>query len=108
MRNLRTLKKNMMHKYLYIICLLPSVTFTQMKAQIFQYIGIEDGLSSRRVLSLQQGEHDYIWILTHKGIDRYNGKQFTHYPLIKNGVAVSCFPNLNTLNRQRTETVGDW
>lgn len=103
MRNLRTLKKNMMHKYLYIICLLLSVTFTQMKAQIFQYIGIEDGLSSRRVLSLQQGEHDYIWILTHKGIDRYNGKQFTHYPLIKNGVAVSCFPNLNTLKTDKEQ-----
>ncbi len=92
-----------MHKYLYIICLLLSVTFTQMKAQIFQYIGIEDGLSSRRVLSLQQGEHDYIWILTHKGIDRYNGKQFTHYPLIKNGVAVSCFPNLNTLKTDKEQ-----
>lgn len=92
-----------MHKYLYIICLLLSVAFTQMKAQIFQYIGIEDGLSSRRVLSLQQGEHDYIWILTHKGIDRYNGKQFTHYPLIKNGVAVSCFPNLNTLKTDKEQ-----
>lgn len=103
MRNLRTLKKNMMHKYLYIICLLLSVTFTQMKAQIFQYIGIEDGLSSRRVLSLQQGEHDYIWILTHKGIDRYNGKQFTHYPLIKKGIAVSCFPNLNTLKTDKDQ-----
>lgn len=105
LRNLRTHKKNMMHKYVYIICLLLSVTFAQMNAQIFQYIGIEDGLSSRRVLSLQQGEHDYIWILTHKGIDRYNGKQFTHYPLIKNGVVVSCFPNLNTLKTDKEQRV---
>lgn len=97
--------KNIMHKYLYVICLLLSVTFTQVKAQIFQYIGMEDGLSSRRVLSLQQGEHDYIWILTHKGIDRYNGKQFAHYPLIKKGMAVSCFPNLNTLKTDKEQKV---
>lgn len=94
-----------MHKYLYIICLLLSITFTRMNAQIFQYIGMEDGLSSRRVLSIQQGEHDYIWILTHKGIDRYNGKQFTHYPLIKNGTAISCFPNLNTLKTDKEQKV---
>lgn len=72
-----------MHKYLYTLCLILAVTFTPLEAQIFQYIGIDDGLSSRRVLSLQQSNHDYIWILTHKGVDRYNGKQFTHYPLIK-------------------------
>lgn len=94
-----------MQKFLYIVCLLLSVTFTQINAQIFQYIGIEDGLSSRRVLSLVQGEHDYIWILTHKGIDRYNGKQFTHYPLIKDGLAVSCFPNLNTLKTDKEQKV---
>lgn len=92
-----------MHKFLYILCLLLSVVFTQTEAQIFQYIGIDDGLSSRRVLSLQQSEHDYIWILTHKGIDRYNGKQFTHYPLIKNGIPVSCFPNLNILKTDKDQ-----
>lgn len=94
-----------MHKFLYILCLLLSVISLQTRAQIFQYIGINDGLSSRRVLSLQQGEHDYIWILTHKGIDRYNGKQFTHYPLLKNGTAVSCFPNLNTLRTDKEQKV---
>lgn len=92
-----------MHKYLYTLCLILAVTFTPLEAQIFQYIGIDDGLSSRRVLSLQQGNHDYIWILTHKGVDRYNGKQFTHYPLVKNGTAVSCFPNLNTLKTDKEQ-----
>lgn len=89
------INKSIMQKFIYLICLLLSVIYTRSEAQIFQYIGIADGLSSRRVLSIQQGEYDYIWILTHKGIDRYNGKQFTHYPLIKNGAVVNCFPNLN-------------
>lgn len=90
-----------MQKFIYLICLLLSVIYTRSEAQIFQYIGIADGLSSRRVLSIQQGEHDYIWILTHKGIDRYNGKQFAHYPLIKNGTVVNCFPNLNILKTDK-------
>lgn len=86
------INKSIMQKFIYLICLLLSVIYTRSEAQIFQYIGIADGLSSRRVLSIQQGEYDYIWILTHKGIDRYNGKQFTHYPLIKNGAVVKLFP----------------
>ena len=90
-----------MQKIVYLICLFLSVIYTRSEAQIFQYIGTADGLSSRRVLSIQQGEHDYIWILTHKGVDRYNGKQFTHYPLIKNGAVVNCFPNLNILKTDR-------
>ncbi len=90
-----------MQKFIYLICLLLSVIYTRSEAQIFQYIGIADGLSSRRVLSIQQGEHDYIWILTHKGIDCYNGKQFAHYPLIKNGTVVNCFPNLNILKTDK-------
>lgn len=95
------INKSIMQKFIYLICLLLSVIYTRSEAQIFQYIGIADGLSSRRVLSIQQGEYDYIWILTHKGIDRYNGKQFTHYPLIKNGAVVNCFPNLNILKTDR-------
>lgn len=90
-----------MQKFSYLICLLLSVIYIRSEAQIFQYIGIADGLSSRRVLSIQQGEHDYIWILTHKGIDRYNGKQFRHYPLIKQGSVVNCFPNLNILKTDK-------
>ena len=49
-----------MQKIVYLICLFLSVIYTRSEAQIFQYIGTADGLSSRRVLSIQQGEHDYI------------------------------------------------
>ena len=59
---------------------------------------MEDGLSSQRVLSISQGAQDYIWILTHKGIDRYNGKQFDHYTLLKEGTPLNFYPDLNTIN----------
>ena len=38
-----------------------------------------------------------MWFLTHEGIDRYNGKQYTHYSLTANGKLLNFFPNLNTL-----------
>ena len=44
-----------------------------------------------------------MWFLTHEGIDRYNGKQYTHYSLTANGKLLNFFPNLNTL---QTDTAG--
>lgn len=81
------------------------ITLISAYAQIFEYIGIEEGLSSRRVLSIQQDLQGYIWILTHKGIDRYNGKQFTHYPIYNKNKAVSFYPNLNTLKVDEEQTL---
>lgn len=66
---------------------------------------MEEGLSSRRVLSIQQDQQGYMWILTHKGIERYNGKQFVRYPLYKNNKAVNFYPNLNILKTDEEKTL---
>lgn len=66
-------------------------------AQVFKYIDLEDGLSSRRVLSLKEDGQGYVWILTHKGVDRYDGSHFTHYPVMKDGRKVRFFPDQNVL-----------
>lgn len=58
---------------------------------------MKDGLSSRRVLSICQGEQGYMWVLTHKGVDRFDGKNFKHYQLMKNDDVVNFYPNLNML-----------
>lgn len=76
-----------------------------LNAQIFEYIGTDEGLSSQRVLSIQQDKQGFIWILSHKGVDRYNGKKFTHYPLKKEGYSVNLYPNLNYLKTDRQQTV---
>ena len=67
-------------------------------SQIYKYIDMKDGLSSRRVLSICQGSQGYMWILTHKGIDRFDGKNFKHYQLKKDGNIVNFYPNLNILS----------
>lgn len=74
------------------------LTLLPLRAQIFQYIEMENGLSSRRVLSIQQDPQEYMWILTHKGIDRYDGKQFYHYKLQSSKRVMNFYPDLNTLH----------
>ena len=54
-------------------------------AQTYKYIGIEDGLSNRRIFNIQKDAQGYMWFLTNEGMDRYNGKDIKHYKLNKEG-----------------------
>lgn len=47
--------------------------------QIYKYLGLEDGLSSRNVYAVQQSNGGFMWFLTDNGIDRYDGSEITHY-----------------------------
>ena len=67
-------------------------------AQIYRYIGTEDGLSSRRVIAIEQSQQEYIWVLTHKGVDRFDGKFFKHYKLKFDNKEVHFYPDLNQLS----------
>ncbi len=66
-------------------------------AQTYKYIGVEDGLSNRRVYAIQKGPKGYMWFLTHNGIDRYDGKDFKQYQLIESGMEVNSMLNLSWL-----------
>ena len=92
----RILPPNNMRRILLLICLFV-ILVTPAVAQLYQYLDTQNGLSSRRVLSIRKDKKGYMWFLTHEGIDRYNGKQYTHYSLTANGKLLNFFPNLNTL-----------
>lgn len=92
-------------KTIFCYILLSLFTLFGLHAQIFEYIGTDNGLSSRRVLSIRQDKQGYMWILTHKGVDRYNGKEFTHYPLLKDGTSINLYPNLNYLRTDDEFTI---
>ena len=64
-----------MKKWLFLILLFPLTCV----AQTYRYLGVEDGLSNRRVYCIQKDKTGYMWFLTHEGIDRYNGKDFKRY-----------------------------
>lgn len=95
---------HIMRKILLSICLLV-ILITPAAAQLYQYLNTQDGLSSRRVLSIQKDNKGYMWFLTHEGIDRYNGKQYKHYDLRVNDKTLNSFPNLNTLYADTTGTI---
>ena len=84
-----------MRKYLFycILLLLPLTSI----AQTYKYIGVENGLSNRRVYAIQKGPKGYMWFLTHDGIDRYNGKEFKQYKLMDEDEEVNSMMNLNWL-----------
>ena len=54
--------------------------------QVYKYVGLDDGLSSRNVYAVQQSDGGFIWCLTDKGIDRYDGTEMNRYSLIIDGV----------------------
>ena len=65
-----------------IVCFLFLLPFIA-TAQTYKYIGVENGLSNRRIFDIQKDSTGYMWFLTNKGIDRYNGKDIKHYKFIE-------------------------
>jgi len=66
-------------------------------AHHYRYLGTDEGLSSRKVISIEKDTKGYMWFLTQEGIDRYNGKHFTHYKLTTDNKHIQQFPHLNRL-----------
>lgn len=84
-----------MKKLFFFFILMYSSFFTA--AQTYKYIGVENGLSNRRVYAIRKGPKGYMWFLTHDGIDRYNGKEFKQYKLMDGEEEVNSMKNLNWL-----------
>ena len=81
----RILPPNNMRRILLLICLFV-ILVTPAVAQLYQYLDTQNGLSSRSsFIYNEKNKKGYMWFLTHEGIDRYNGKQYTHYSLTANG-----------------------
>lgn len=81
------------------------LTYSSCFAQNYRYIGVEDGLSSRKVYSVQKDRKGYMWFLTQEGIDRFDGKQFKYYKLVTNNKAMNSFENQNKLYTDTTGTM---
>ena len=56
-------------------------TCTTAYGEIYKYITLKDGLSSRNVYAVQQSNGGFMWFLTDNGIDRYDGSEITNYTL---------------------------
>ena len=54
-------------KYIIYILLFFPIWVT---AQTYKYIGIENGLSNRRIFNIQKDTQGYMWFLTNEGMDQ--------------------------------------
>jgi len=45
----------------------------------FNHLTIEQGLSQNSIISMAQDSIGYLWFATQNGLNKYNGKSFTHY-----------------------------
>ncbi|NDV66138.1 two-component regulator propeller domain-containing protein [Bacteroides sp. 224] len=74
-------------------------------AQTYKHIGVESGLSSRKVYYIQKDQQGYMWFLTHEGIDRYNGKEFKQYTLSYKDKTLSSQQDLSWLFLDKENTL---
>ena len=65
---------------------LACLSYAIVSGQIYKYLGLEDGLSSRSVYAVQQTSDGFMWFLTDNGIDRYDGSEMGSYTLTVGGV----------------------
>lgn len=74
-----------MKKALCILLLFFFSTASLLFAQTYRYLGIENGLSNRRIYAIQKDTTGYMWFLTGEGIDRYDGKSIKQYRMMEAG-----------------------
>ena len=83
---MRTTLMNRMRGFVLLCVLWASVPVC---GQIYKYVGLDDGLSSRNVYAVLQSNGGFIWCLTDKGIDRYDGSEINRYTLTIDGVKLA-------------------
>lgn len=82
----------------YLVCIILFLTtICRSFGQAYKYISVTEGLSDRRVLSIQKDKAGFIWFLTYTGIDRYDGKDFKHYRLQSDEGYISLFSEKSIL-----------
>ena len=62
--------------------LFPFVVFSQNNKQIaFRELTVEQGLSQNSVVSIAQDSTGFMWFATQDGLNKYDGRDFTHFDI---------------------------
>ncbi len=91
---------------LLVIILICNTLFTNYDNKVqasvvnFKNITIEDGLPQSSVETIFQDSKGYIWIGTHNGLSKYNGKKFKTY-VYKEDSAESIANNIITTIKEK-------
>lgn len=70
-----------------LVHLLMGMTFSlysqQVESLVISKLSSEDGLSSNTIYSILQDNSGFIWIATEQGLNKYDGKNLTHFDIQK-------------------------
>lgn len=63
---------------LSLFCIgIPLLSFTQVRVNPFEHIGVKDGMPSGQISSIQSDEMGFLWLTTINGVVKYDGYKFT-------------------------------
>ncbi|WP_300699582.1 ATP-binding protein [Bacteroides sp.] len=90
-------------KHFIVLLFLSACAFINVSAQYFKYLNIENGLSSHRIYQIKTDYTGFMWFLTYKGIDRYDGSEVRNYKFTHNGIT---YENYTTFSHMETDRQG--
>jgi signal transduction histidine kinase/DNA-binding response OmpR family regulator/ligand-binding sensor domain-containing protein len=73
--------KFVQRSFLSVILLVTIFSGVTVRAEGFRHLSRKDGLSSNRTFGAVEDREGFLWISTNAGIDRFDGRDFVHYPL---------------------------
>ena len=74
-----------MRKFWFLIFLLSALSMTGQVYNVTKY-STDEGLVQSQVMCMVQDNRGYLWLGTHRGIDRFDGQKFKHFG-IQEGLA---------------------
>ncbi len=81
-----------------IICLLPCFLVSQNNKQVnFSELTVAHGLSQNSVVSIAQDSIGYMWFATQDGLNKYDGRSFTHYDVYFEDVTRPAYSKLGKI-----------
>jgi signal transduction histidine kinase/AraC-like DNA-binding protein len=84
-------------KYLSILSFLLYLTSSYGQSKVvFSNLTVKDGLSSHIVYAIESDNDDMTWAITANGIDRFDGKEFKHYNLIRQNNSIVSTLSINS------------
>ncbi len=74
---------------LILLCCSLAIAAQQKHTYTFRYLDTSHGLLHNNVLGISQDTKGFMWILTVKGLQRYDGSRFINYPEVVNNSSVT-------------------
>ena len=75
--------------FIFILVINPLLWAQKYETQLISKISTEEGLSSNTIYSILQDNSGFIWIATEQGLNKFDGKNLTHFAINKHYYSIS-------------------